>query len=51
MPAHKRRVTVNRMVAPDTLKLLRRLSKKYEESEGRVLDRAVKALAERKPDE
>ena len=41
----KKRVPVNRLIKPDSLKLLKSLAKVLDLSEGQTLDRAIAALA------
>lgn len=41
----KRRKPINRLVAPETVRLLKSLAESLHLSEGRVIDRAVAALA------
>lgn len=45
LPKSKKRVPVNRLIKPDSLKLLKSLAKALDLSEGQTLDRAVAALA------
>jgi len=42
----KKRVRIHRTVLPETVKLMREMARVMDLTEGRVLDRAVQALAQ-----